>query len=77
MPDHKPHYMDKDAAARIQSHAVSTVLVRIYVVDWDQDRTGTNEGFKERAQSTADRREHNEHRADHGGHHAHGGSGKK
>ena len=49
------------------------------VVDWNQDRTGTNADFKARAQSTADRREHRgEHREHHGdGQHAHGGSGKK
>ncbi|KAF8429477.1 hypothetical protein L210DRAFT_3651840 [Boletus edulis BED1] len=35
--------MDKEAAARIQSNA---------------DRTGNNQDFKARAQSTADRREH-------------------
>jgi hypothetical protein len=76
MPKSTP--MDKEAAARIQSHAVSTVLVRrIYVVDWHQDRTGTNEGFKERAQSTADRREYAERRADHGEQPTRGGSGKK
>ncbi|KAF8551201.1 hypothetical protein OG21DRAFT_1513044 [Imleria badia] len=43
MSNNKTHQMDKVAATRIQSHA---------------DRTNTNQDFKSRAQSTADRREY-------------------
>ncbi|KAF8551197.1 hypothetical protein OG21DRAFT_1487178 [Imleria badia] len=42
MPNKKTP-MDKTAAARIQAHS---------------DKTGTNQDFKARAQSTADRREY-------------------